>query len=221
MYIPNQYQAPVSEASLEVIRLFPLATVISVVAGVPFVSYLPLTVAQTEPNLLLAGHCARANPHWKYFQEGSVLAIFRGPDGYISPRFYQDCTTNVPTWNYVAVHCTGTVTFAPPEDTDGILRSLVDQMEGSAENPWRIADMNDDYYLHLKKAIVPFVVSVSHIAAKFKLSQRGSDGEALGLIAGLREGGSERGEPWLTQWSSPTANSLPIASVTLNEKRQS
>lgn len=192
MYIPNHYQPPNSDASLDVIRAFPLATVISVVAGSAFVSYIPFVVAQTEPNLVLTGHCARANPHWKYFEENPVLLIFRGPDGYISPRFYQDCTTNVPSWNYVAVHCTGSVTFARPEDVDGILGSLVGQMEASAQNPWRLEDMNRDYYQSLKKAIVPFSVSVSNIEAKFKLSQRGSDGEVAGLIAGLRESGSEK-----------------------------
>lgn len=192
MYIPNQYRTRNTEAPLEVIRSFPLATVVSVVTGSPFVSYLPLTIAQTEPTLVLTGHCARANPHWEHFEEGPVLAVFRGPDGYISPRYYQDCTVNVPSWNYVAVHCTGTVTFAPPGDTDGILRSLVDQMEATAENPWRIEDMSDEYFQRFRKAIVPFSISVSAVDAKFKLSQRGSDGDVAGLIAGLRGTRSEK-----------------------------
>jgi transcriptional regulator len=192
MYIPNHFQAPSSEAALQVIRSFPLATVISVAGGEPFVSYIPLTIAAAEPNLVLTGHCARANPHWKYFEDGPVLLIFRGPDGYISPRFFQDCSTNVPSWNYVAVHCTGTVTIASPESTDGILRSLVHQMEASAKNPWSMEDMNADYLQSLEKAIVPFSVSVSNVTSKFKLSQRGSDGDIAGLIAGLRQTGSER-----------------------------
>ncbi|HKW44578.1 MAG TPA: FMN-binding negative transcriptional regulator [Candidatus Eremiobacteraceae bacterium] len=192
MYIPNQYRAPDSSAPLEIIRSFPLATVISVVNGSPFVSYLPFTIAQADPTLVLTSHCARANPHWTYFEQAPVLLIFRGPDGYISPRFYQDCTINVPSWNYVAVHCAGTATIAPEHDTDEILRSLVDQMEASAQKPWRVEDMDDDYLQRLKKAIVPFSVSVSTLTAKFKLSQRGSDGEINGLIAGLREAGTEK-----------------------------
>lgn len=192
MYIPNHYRVTESGAALEVIRSYPLAAVISAVGEAPFVSYLPFTIAQTEPNLVLVGHCARANPHWQYFEEAPVLLTFRGPDGYISPRFYQDCTKNVPTWNYIAVHCTGKVRFARAEETDGILRALVSQMEAAAENPWRIEDMDDGHYEDLKKAIVPFFVSVSKVEAKFKLSQNRSDGDVGGLIAGLRESGSER-----------------------------
>jgi transcriptional regulator len=192
MYIPNHYRAPNLQASLEVIRSFPLASVVSVVDGVPFVSYIPFTIAKVEPTLVLSAHCARANPHWKYFAAGPVLLMFRGPDGYISPRFHQDCASNVPSWNYVAVHCTGTAAVAPPDELDAILAPLVEQMEASAENPWRIEDMHDDALSNLKKAIVPFYVSVSEVTSKFKLSQRGTDGQLAGLIAGLRETGSEK-----------------------------
>lgn len=192
MYIPNQYESPGSDATIEVIRSFPLATVISVVSGSPFVSYIPFTIAQLEPILVLSGHCARANPHWKYFADGPVLLIFRGPDGYISPRYHQDCSTNVPSWNYVTVHCTGVATIAAPQEADGILHALVEQMEACAQNPWRMEDLDDDHFQNLKKAIVPFTVCVSDMTSKFKLSQRGSDGEVAGLIAGLRETGSEK-----------------------------
>lgn len=99
---------------------------------------------------------------------------------------------NVPSWNYIAVHCTGTATVAPPENTDGILDALVDRMEASAQNPWRMEDMNDDVFQRLKKAIVAFSVSVSSIESKFKLSQRGTDGQVAGLISGLRETGTEK-----------------------------
>lgn len=192
MYVPNHYQPPNSDAALEVIRSSPLAAMVSVVEGAPYVSYIPFTIARLEPDLVLAAHCARANPHWQYFERAPVLLMFHGPDGYISPRFYQDCTVNVPTWNYIAVHCTGTATVAPAEETDEILRALVNRMEGSAENAWHMEDLDAEYLRRMKNAIVPFTVRVSHVEAKFKLSQRGSDGDIAGLIAGLRQTGSER-----------------------------
>lgn len=192
VYVPSQYRPSDLEASLEIIRQYPLGTVISSVAQEPFVSYIPFTIFQTEPTLVLTAHLARANPHWKHFEEAPVLVLFRGPDGYISPRFYQDCSKNVPTWNYVAVHCTGRLTIAPPQDTYEILDALVNRMEASAKHSWRIEDMDEAYFEKLQEAIVPFSFSVSKVEAKFKLSQRGSDGDIAGLIAGLRESGSER-----------------------------
>jgi transcriptional regulator len=191
MYVPNHYRSEDFEDALEIIRTNPLATVVSVVEGRPYVSYLPLTVETIEPALVLSGHCARANPHWKYFEGSPLLVIFRGVDGYISPRFYQDCSTNVPSWNYVAVHCTGTASIASVDDVDAILEKLVAQMEEGAESPWRVDDLLPEVFTNFKKAIVPFRITVSNVDAKFKLSQRGSDGDVAGLIKGLRESGAE------------------------------
>ncbi len=49
---------------------------------------------------VLAGHVARANPHWKRFDgQQECVAVFQGPHAYVSPTWYVDGPA-VPTWNY-------------------------------------------------------------------------------------------------------------------------
>ncbi len=54
---------------------------------------------------VLRGHVARANPVWRDVANGSpALAIFQGPDHYITPSWYPGKAEHgkvVPTWNYV------------------------------------------------------------------------------------------------------------------------
>ena len=49
---------------------------------------------------------AKANPQWKAAPIGDALAIFMGPDAYITPSWYASKKQHgrvVPTWNYLAV----------------------------------------------------------------------------------------------------------------------
>ena len=67
-------------------------------------SHLPLLLEPGEGELgTLYGHFARANPHWRALPDsGEVLAVFSGPDAYISPSWYPSKAEHgkvVPTWN--------------------------------------------------------------------------------------------------------------------------
>src|SRR5262245_47029269 len=63
----------------------------------------------------LLGHMALNNPQPKTaVADIPALAIFRGPQAYISPSAYPSTREHgrtVPTWNYTTVHFTGPVTF--------------------------------------------------------------------------------------------------------------
>ncbi|TIW77658.1 MAG: FMN-binding negative transcriptional regulator, partial [Mesorhizobium sp.] len=68
------------------------------------------------------GHLARANPQWRIPAIGDGLAIFMGPDAYVTPSWYatkQETGKVVPTWNYAAVHACGPVEFF--DDADRLL----------------------------------------------------------------------------------------------------
>ncbi len=74
---------------------------------------LPLILDTTGGDYgVLYGHVARANPQWKTPVAGEAMAIFMGPDAYVSPSWYATKAIAgkvVPTWNYVAVHAYGPV----------------------------------------------------------------------------------------------------------------
>ncbi len=54
---------------------------------------------------------AKANPHWREIADDTTaLLIVTGPDAYVSPTWYAAKAEHgkvVPTWNYSAVHLTG------------------------------------------------------------------------------------------------------------------
>src|SRR5262245_63729797 len=59
----------------------------------------------------LVGHVSRANPVWQYGPgSGEVLALFQGPQGYVTPAWYPskgETGKVVPTWNSAVVHAHG------------------------------------------------------------------------------------------------------------------
>ena len=75
----------------------------------------PLFLAAEEgPYGMLYGHVARANPQWTLPPTGEAMALFMGPDAYVSPSLYPSKREHgkvVPTWNYVAVHAYGPAEF--------------------------------------------------------------------------------------------------------------
>ena len=123
-----------------------------------------------------------------------MLAIFQGPDAYVSPSWYERKRLDgkvVPTWNYVVVQATGTL--APIDDEPSLLRhleALTWQNEQGRTKPWRVDDAPDDYIRGLMKAIVGLRLSVDTVEGAWKMIQHRSAGDRRGAIEGLEEAGS-------------------------------
>ena len=113
---------------------------------------------------------ARANPHWRDLDGRPVLAVFSGPHAYVSPSWYE-ADDVVPTWNYVAVHATGTFRLADdPDATANILAATVATYERGMPEPWKL-DTAGDYFRTRARAVVGFRVEVSRLEGKWKLNQ--------------------------------------------------
>ena len=106
MYLPPQFHSHDPAHASALMRAHPLASLVSTdEEGFPFVTHLPLHAQERGDTLVLLGHCARPNPHWRYLQaRREALVTFMGPQAYLSPSVYPDLA-RVPTWNYLAVHC--------------------------------------------------------------------------------------------------------------------
>lgn len=139
----------------------------------------------------LLGHIAIANDQWKTAQAGALaLAIVHGPQAYVSPSWYESKARHgrvVPTWNYEAVHLTGTIDFH--QETEW-LRAFVTRLtrrhEGGREHPWAVTDAPAEYIDGQLRAIVGVELTITSIEAKQKLSQNRSELDRERVVVGLR-----------------------------------
>ena len=68
MYLPPHFKGDRPQAAA-LITEHPFASLISTDgAGLPFVTHLPLHLEQRGEHLVLLGHVANPNPHWRYLQ---------------------------------------------------------------------------------------------------------------------------------------------------------
>ena len=190
MYVPAQFEETRPEVLRELIRRHPLATLVSQRPDGLNADHVPLIVDGALATL--RGHVARANPVWREVAGGSpVLAIFQGPDHYVSPAWYPAKAEHgkvVPTWNYVVVQVRGTITWQ--EDAAWLrafLDALTDQQESGRAEPWQVADAPSTYIDRMLKAIVGFEIAIGSIAGKWKLGQNRSDADRAGIVAGLAD----------------------------------
>ncbi len=157
----------------------------------PLVSHLPLFLnLDGSPNGKLIGHLARANPQLKKSRlDLQAVAVFQGPDAYISPRWYEAKREHgkvVPTWNYATVHARGRVTFI--EDR-AWLRSAVDRLtkkhEARFADPWATSDAPPDYIEAQLKGIVGVEFAIETLEGKMKLGQNRPVADQEHVIEGL------------------------------------
>lgn len=191
MYMPSAFrQDDLAELHAQ-LQASPLALLTSAGAAGVQASHLPLLLAPDEGEFgTLYGHFARANPHWRDLQGGAeALAVFSGPDAYISPGWYPAKAEHgkvVPTWNYIAVHARGPVELIEePEHLLQIVSRLSDQHESGRERPWAVSDAPRDYLDSMLRAIVGFALPIHRLEGKWKLGQNRSAADQAGVRDGL------------------------------------
>lgn len=171
MYVPPPF-AVTDRATLHAfIRTHSFGLLVSTRGGEPFATHLPFLLdPDAGTHGTLVGHLARANPQWHDLDGQPVAAVFSGPHAYVSPTWYEAENT-VPTWNYVAVHATGTFRLVDdPAAVAGILSASVATYEGGMPAPWAL-DTTTDFFGKLVRAIVGFRVEVARLEGKWKLNQ--------------------------------------------------
>jgi len=194
MYIPDQFVLDDSDAIRAIVARNPLASFATNGLAGPEISHLPLVAHDEEEGLVLYGHFARANPHWKVLDgKTSALAVFIGPEGYISPSWYatkQETGKVVPTWNYVSVQARGVPEILEhgPQSREAI-EVLTNAMERGRPTPWHVADAPPSYTEVMTRGIVAFRMVVNELKAKAKLSQNRSSADVSGATKGLTEDG--------------------------------
>jgi transcriptional regulator len=182
-----------SEQLAELVRHVP-ATFVTLGPEGLRASILPMLFDPDDgPSGTLRGHLARGNPHWRELvSEVEALAIFDGPDAYVSPAWYEEKRLTgkvVPTWNYVTIQAHGVITLHhEPEWLVPHVRRLVERHEAGRADPWSIDDAPEGYVETQARAIVGLELRISRLEAKRKLSQNRSAADIAGTIEGLDAG---------------------------------
>ncbi|WEX86502.1 FMN-binding negative transcriptional regulator [Sinorhizobium garamanticum] len=141
----------------------------------------------------LHGHLAKANPQWKSAPIGDAMAIFMGPDAYITPSWYASKREHgkvVPTWNYAAVHAYGPVEFY--DDTARLLEvvtRLTDLHEHERPERWAVTDAPEAFVQAQLKGIVGLRIPITRIEGKRKMSQNRPAADRAGVAEGLADSG--------------------------------
>jgi transcriptional regulator len=167
-----------------------LATLVTVNDGVPEANHLPLLI-DPEPSPLgtLRGHVARANPVWRLADFQEVLAIFQGPQAYVTPSWYpskRETGQVVPTWNYAVVHAYGPLLVRDDRDwLHALVTRLTDQQEAGLPQPWRVADAPAEYLERMLAAIVGIEIPLVRLSGKWKVSQNRTAADRTGVAEGL------------------------------------
>jgi transcriptional regulator len=198
MYVPEAFHETDPDAVRALITEYPLATLVTHAAdGTLTADHIPFLLDGSRgTHGCLVGHVARANPLWR--TPGPALAIFTGPDAYVSPNWYpskQEHGSVVPTWNYAVAHAHGTLrTVDDPGVLLGIVGALTRRHEArvaarSGAEPWRVEDAPPDYIARMLRAIVGIELEIERLDAKSKLSQNRSEADRAGVVVGLRASG--------------------------------
>jgi transcriptional regulator len=179
MYMPPQFNAKDPAIALALMRSHPFASLISNDdEGLPYLTHLPLVAEPREGDrLVLLGHCAKPNPHWRYLQaRPQAVVSFLGPHAYLSPSVYPDLA-RVPTWNYLAVDCTVEARLIEdPAAKDALLKKLIGEHEPGYAQQWR--DLGEAFQLKMLAGIVGFELHVTALQCKLKLNQHRRESHA-------------------------------------------
>ena len=188
VYLPPWFAAHDGDAIARLIRDYPFATLVTAASPEPQISHLPLLLRHdTAPHGALIGHVARANPHWRLLPDRPSIAVFQGPHAYVSPSWYTEPATMVPTWNYAVVHVHGSIELVEDRDaTLETLKALTERFESGRPAPWHLQLQGARLDATIG-AIVAFRMTITRVDAKFKLSQNRGAVDRDRVIAGLLE----------------------------------
>ena len=197
MYMPPQFKAKEKSHATELMRGYPFASLISNDNdGLPYVTHLPLHLEEDGERMVLFGHVAKPNQHWRYLQaRPKAVVTFMGPHAYLSPKVYPDLA-RVPSWNYLAVHCTVEATLIEdPQAKDSLLKKLIGDHEPPYAQQWR--DLGEEFGQKMMMGIVGFELQVTELQCKLKINQHRPESHAA-LKAAYAAGGEDQRA--LGQW---------------------
>jgi transcriptional regulator len=193
MYIPEPFKEDRIDVLHDAILRAGLATLVSLTGDGLIASHIPLLLDPAPaPYGTLLGHLARPNPQARG-AIGDALAIFLGPDAYITPSWYttkQQTGKVVPTWNYIAIHAYGPIEFIDdPAHAREHITQLTQRHEQGRPAPWTASDAPEDFIARLVTGIIGFRLTIKRLEGKWKMGQNRPLDDRIGVANGLEKAG--------------------------------
>ena len=153
----------------------------------PLLSHIPFVLSEDNASADL--HLVRSNPIARLEMPVPAVLAVLGPDGYVSPDWYEDPTqSQVPTWNYVAANLRGRL--EPMPDTH--LRHHLDQISATFETrltpkkPWTADKMPSGALDRMMRMIRPFRLQIEEVEGTWKLNQNKEDAHRANAAAQIK-----------------------------------
>ena len=153
----------------------------------PVATHIPVLIEEIDDILFLQAHIMRKQLHTIAFENNAnVVAIFSAAHSYVSATNYTEQNT-ASTWNYQAVHVSGTIHFLDDEGLLNLLTKLTEKFENNLQSPALVKNMDAVYVKDLMKAIVAFEIEITNIEHVFKLSQNKDQATRNNIIQSLQQ----------------------------------
>jgi transcriptional regulator len=170
LFAPEPF--PAQDASA-IVRDHPFAVLVTASAEGIHATSTPLFYETDDSRDVLVGHLARRNAHSLALRDGqTALAVFSGPNAYVSPRWYAE-KPEVPTWNYLAAHVRGSISVT--DDTASlrkILARTAEVMERSSHQPWTLEQAPEGRVEALLPMIRGVRLRIESVEGVTRLSQK-------------------------------------------------
>jgi transcriptional regulator len=164
----------------------PWATIVSQSSAGLVASHYPVLLDEDTDDLAVYTHVGRPDEQVHGFGTREVMLIVAGPHGYISPSWYSELGTPVPTWNFSVAHCYGTPQILAADANLRVLTRLVDHFEQHVDEPLRL---DQEFGAKLARGTVGIRLPITRFVCKVKMSQDKDAQSQRQVLAALRRPG--------------------------------
>lgn len=170
----------------ELIAENPWSTIVSHTDDGLVASHYPVLLDEQSEDLAVLTHVGRPDEQLHRFGTGEILLIVADTHGYISPSWYADVATPVPTWNFSVAHCYGIPQVLDDDENLRVLTRLVDHFEQHVETPFAL---DQQIGARLATGTVGIRLPITRFVCKVKMSQDKDPQTRRQVIDALRRPG--------------------------------
>ena len=200
LYIPKAHLVDDRKFLHDFMEEFPFVDLVTASPG-PRITHIPVILDRIAGEFgTIHGHISKQNEQTSAFdQKQEAVIVFRGPNRYISPAWYQT-TPAVPTWNFAVVHATGKLKpVTDPQALHAFLARLIGTFESKEGTSYDFSKLPDPYVNGMLSGIVGFEMRIEQLEGKFKLGQERAEGDKKGILEHLQTAKSGRSLYELTE----------------------